>query len=336
MTRNAKFFPEKIRLAGFIALAALAAATAQAACTPPSSGLVAWWQAEGNASDSAGTNHGSLSSSGATYSDGKVGQGFRFNGTNGYASIPDSSALKPANVTVEAWVWLDPTVSPGTEVIVFKKNSWNFLFEGYNLAKEHIDNGNGTFTDRFSLVIANTGSQVITRSTTAVQRGVWYHVAGTYDGNKATIYVNGVAEASSIAGFALDYGTRPVFVGATGEAAPYDNFLAGIIDEAAIYNRALATNEIAAIYNAGSAGKCASVAATCTPPPSGLVAWWSAEGNASDSINGNNGSPAGALGYTTGEDGQAFVFDGSTSYIPVPASASLNIGATGSGVTIEC
>ena len=31
----------------------------------------------------------------------------------------------------------------------------------------------------------------------------------------------------------------------------------------------------------------------------------------------------------------AFVFDGSTSYIPLPASPSLNIGATGTGITIE-
>jgi len=229
-------------------------------CTSAPSGLVGWWQGEGNANDSAGTNNGSVSGSGATYATGEVGQGFRFDGTNGYVQIPDSDALKPANVTIEAWVWLDPNVSPSTEVIVFKRNSWTYLFEGYCLAKEHVDNGNGTFTDRFSFVITSNGDQVITRSTTAVQRGVWYHVVGTYDGNKATIWVNGVAEASNIAGFALDYGTRPVFIGTTGEPAPYVDMLAGIIDEASIYNRALSTNEIAAIYNAGSAGKCAEIA----------------------------------------------------------------------------
>ncbi len=315
MKRIAKFSPGKLLSIGLTILAALAVAAVnlQAACTPPPSGLVAWWQAEGNANDFTGAHNGALSGSGATYAGGRVGQGFRFDGTNGYVAIPDSAALKPANVTVEAWVWLDPNVSPGTEVIVFKKNSWSFLFEGYNLAKEHMDNGNGTFSDRFSFVITSGGNQVITRSTTVVQRGVWYHVAGTYDGSKATIWVNGAAQASNIAGFALDYGTRPVFIGATGEAAPYDNFLAGIIDEASIYSRALATNEIAALYSAGSAGKCASVAPVCVTPPSGLISWWPGEGSATDVIGGNTGTWAGTgslNSYGSGMVGQEFVFDG--------------------------
>jgi hypothetical protein len=76
--------------------------------------------------------------------------------------------------------------------------------------------------------------------------------------------------------------------------------------------------------------------ADCVPPPSGLVSWWTAEGNANDIAGANNGNPTGGIGYASGKVGQAFVFNGSTSYIPVPASASLNIGATGSGITIEC
>ena len=75
-------------------------------------------------------------------------------------------------------------------------------------------------------------------------------------------------------------------------------------------------------------------ASSCTPPSSGIVAWWSGEGNANDLIATNNGVPAGGISYANGEVGQAFVFNGSTSYIPVPASPSLDIG-TGSGLTIE-
>jgi len=72
----------------------------------------------------------------------------------------------------------------------------------------------------------------------------------------------------------------------------------------------------------------------CDPAPTGLVSWWPGEGNASDIMGINNGTPVGNLGYASGEVGQAFVFDGSTSYIKVPASTSLNIG-TGGGITIE-
>jgi hypothetical protein len=221
----------------------------------PISGIVSWWRAENNALDSIGTNNGTLMG-GASYTNGMVNRGFYLNGSNAYVQIPDSASLKPTNVTVEAWVWLDPNASPSSlEYIVFKKNSWPYLFEGYSLLKENRPNGNGTYTDRFSFVITSSGNQKINYSTTAVQRGVWYHVAGTYDRSSgySRLYVNGVLESSIYAGFELDYGTRPVFIGTSGEA--FDGKLAGIADEISIYNRALATNEIAAIYNAGAAGK---------------------------------------------------------------------------------
>ena len=227
-------------------------------CLPAPSGLVGWWKGEGNANDSAGTNNGALSPTGATYAAGEVGQGFCFDGTNGYVQIPDSDALKPANVTLEAWVWLDPNLpaNNGGEQIVFKKNTWSAWFEGYSLLKGTIDNGDGTYSDCFQFVVSRDGDQVTINSQTIAQRGVWYHVAATYDGNQSELYVNGVLEASATPGFALDYDTTPIFIGTSGTWAPYLSMFGGIIDEVSIYNRALSSNEIAAIYNAGSAGKC--------------------------------------------------------------------------------
>jgi len=279
-------------------------------CTPAPSNLVGSWKGEGNANDSSGTNNGSLSGSGATYATGEVGQGFRFDGTNGYVQIPDSDALKPTNVTLEAWVWLDPNLpaNKGGEDIVFKQNTWSAWFEAYCLMKDTIDNGNGTFSDRFQFVVSRYGNQVIIDSQTIAQRGVWYHVAATYDGNQSILYVNGVAEASATPGFPLDYGTNPVFIGTSGTWSPYLAMFGGIIDEVSIYNRALSSNEIAVIYNAGSAGKCAPAVAACVTPPVGLVGWWKGDGNTIDSIGGNNGLNQN-ITYTNGVVGQAFACD---------------------------
>ena len=301
-------------------------------CTPAPSGLVGWWQGEGNANDSAGTNNGALSASGATYANGKVGQAFRFDGTNGFVQIPDADALKPTNVTVEAWVWLDPSLSSGRggEQIVFKKNTSTAFFEGYSLIKTTIDNGDGTFTDRFQFCVSRNGNQVAINSQTIAQRGVWYHVAATYDGNQSILYVNGVAEASATPGFALDYDTTPVFIGTSGTWPPYLSMFGGIIDEVSIYNRALSTNEIQTIYNASSAGKCAP---TCTPAPAGLVSWWPGDGNANDNVGTNNGVVQN-IAYAGGEVGSAFYLNGSNAFVDVPASASLNVGI-GSGFTFE-
>lgn len=75
-------------------------------------------------------------------------------------------------------------------------------------------------------------------------------------------------------------------------------------------------------------------AASCVSAPSGLVAWWRAEGNANDSVGTNNGTAVGGVVYTNGEVGQAFRLDGTSGYVHVPASGSLNVGTNG-GFTIE-
>ncbi|MGA2177493.1 MAG: S8 family serine peptidase [Verrucomicrobiota bacterium] len=216
-----------------------------------------WWPGDNNAEDILNGNNGTLSPSGASYATGMVGQAFRFDGTNGYVQVPDSPILKPANVTVEAWVLLDPNLpsNNGGEQIVFKKNTWSAWFEGYSLNKETIDNGDGTSSDRFQFVVSRYGDQVVINSQTIARRGVWYHVAATYDGNQSILYVNGVAEASATPGFALDYDTTPLFIGTTGTWVPYLNMFGGLIDETSLYNRALSPAEIRAICNAGSRGK---------------------------------------------------------------------------------
>jgi hypothetical protein len=67
-------------------------------------------------------------------------------------------------------------------------------------------------------------------------------------------------------------------------------------------------------------------AATCVPPPNGLVGWWAGEGNANDSSShGNVGNILTGITFTPGEDGQAFQFDGSTGAVIVPASPSLAV-----------
>lgn len=80
------------------------------------------------------------------------------------------------------------------------------------------------------------------------------HVAWTYDQNTMLLYLNGQPIATNV------IGPHPI---ATSDAhlrlSGDDNgnvMFDGLIDEATIYDRALSPGEIAAIYDAGSAGKC--------------------------------------------------------------------------------
>jgi len=237
-------------------------------CVPSPAGLVGWWPGNGNANDAIAGNNGQLAGD-ATFAPAVVAQGFKLDGFGDYIQIPDSPALRPAQMSVEAWVRFDgldtPIVSTfgalGLQYIVFKKNSRVFNFKGYALRKER----NGTM-DRFAFNVADvngTGGLNVAYSATPVAVGQFYHVVGTYDGSRVRLYVNGVLEGEAPVSITVDYDTRPVFIGTSGETV-FDGKLNGIIDEASIYNRALDASEIAALYAAGAAGKCASATGLLT------------------------------------------------------------------------
>src|ERR1700733_5224050 len=72
---------------------------------------------------------------------------------------------------------------------------------------------------------------------------------------------------------------------------------------------------------------------SCVSPPSGLVSWWPANGNAQDVIGGNNGILTNGVTFAAGEVGQAFSFNGSNDYVQVPNSPLWNFGTN--AFTIE-
>jgi hypothetical protein len=82
-----------------------------------------------------------------------------------------------------------------------------------------------------------------------------------------------------------------------------------------------------------------SSAASCAPPPSGLISWWPAEGSATDVVGGNNGTITGADGsvfYGPAQVGQGFLitnpsFDANPAFVSVPNASNLSL----STVTLE-
>ena len=58
--------------------------------------------------------------------------------------------------------------------------------------------------------------------------------------------------------------------------------------------------------------------------PAGLVALWSGEGNADDSIGSCNGELVGSIGFTDGKVGRAFSFNDKNSYVSIPNSPLLD------------
>ncbi len=205
----------------------------------PVSSMTAWWKAEGNTFDTIGTNTGVLQG-GAGFTNGEVGQAFSFNGTVQAVSIPYSLTTDLSSMsawTIEAWI------NPSS----FNNQQWPTIYaQGYWGASLGLNSGSGNLESWI-----NNGDQLV--GTIAVPLGKWSHVALVYTGTSRIFYVNGVFAGSGDASV-VSSDNNSSAIGAVGTIDSRSCF-SGAIDELSIYNRALSSNEIAAIYNAGSAGK---------------------------------------------------------------------------------
>ena len=230
-------------------------------CDPAPAGLISWWPGDGGANDIFSTNNGTLEGGATATTPGVVGTAFLFDGTNGYVSIPDSPALHPTNLTIEAWVRCDlldtPTTTsyPGQQYIVFKQNAEEYNFEGFVLAKDRHPPNIGTNDTWCFEMTSAYGDNVYLESVTTVKTGVWYHVAGVRGTNFIQLYVNGNLEGQTNVDFPVGYGNFPLYFATTGQSY-YDHKFGGALDEVSLYDRALSASEIAAIYSAGRHGKC--------------------------------------------------------------------------------
>ena len=72
----------------------------------------------------------------------------------------------------------------------------------------------------------------------------------------------------------------------------------------------------------------------CVPILSGMTGWWALDGDAQDTVSGNDGTLLGSPTFIVGQVGPGMQFDGVNDRVRVPSSPSINVGA-GVGFTLE-
>jgi hypothetical protein len=219
---------------------------------PP--GLIALWRGETDASDLIGGHHGTFFAGAAPTAPsltaaGKVGGAFNFDGTV-HVRVPDSAALRPAQLTVETWVF--PTAPQvGNGMIIARGSSTNGFDKDF---------------DTWSLGLIFSQPQFISHGQSVMQAGFtiplneWTHLAITFDGFSKRLYVNGakVAEikrSDFLGPLVYDAAPVPVTIGSDWANNVSSDRFNGRIDEVALYNRALTAGEVLSIYNADFVGK---------------------------------------------------------------------------------
>ncbi len=209
-------------------------------CATPPTGLVSWWRGEGNGLDQAGGNNGTAVGNTA-FELARVGLGFVLDGSGDYLNLGNPPSLQLQNLTIELWL------KRANPAIVSLGSGGNGVLFGY---------GNGGYCffmdSGGNLSFTALGGPNVSVSTQITDTN-YHHVAVTKSGATIVFYVDGISFGAAPFGASFSF-TASAAIGARADNA--DNGFLGIIDEVAVYNRPLASEEIQAIYNAKGSGKC--------------------------------------------------------------------------------
>jgi hypothetical protein len=202
---------------------------------PGKTNLVALYTLDGNANDSSGKgNNGTVNGTG-NWVPGKINQALQFDGISTYVDCGTGASLNlTGGVTIAAWIRMDFTA--GDRKIAGNQDGttggYKFGIYTNNMVEFEIR----TATNAGTLSRNATGG-------TALQQGVWYHVAGVYSqGQYIRTYVYGNLDREMLTTAVLGASTGSFKIGREPFSANY--YWSGPMDDVAVYNRALSPEEI--------------------------------------------------------------------------------------------
>ena len=236
-----------------------------------SRGLVAHWTLDdglsdpssANAEEATGHSRGRLvgfaSSPGwVSGADAVAGGALRLDGRDDYVRIPPNEFLDIGANAVSLSLWVNLSVLPSR-----LSEDYSFIF-GSDLASYslYLDRNRGELQFRVTDANGHFASPGIPEA--ALQTGVWHHVAGVYDGAAApgvgqvSIYLDGQLQDTHVGndaspGLGLTQAVLPGQFAALGRRGDRDEFyFSGILDDVALWRRALSPAEIVLIHASGS------------------------------------------------------------------------------------
>jgi hypothetical protein len=214
---------------------------------PGDANLVGWWkldeEPDSNVTDYAGDNNGVIETLNtnvwwvAGHNDTNA---LRFDG--GWVSVPNGVTLLNLTDAVTVSCWIDRATSDDGKIVVKGRNDW----ETYAM---EINDNHGRFFVRDA---NDRENQYSIDSSDELPVNSWIHIAGTYDGNELTLYVNGRVAANSVhplgENLVADVNDGLVIAGRWGDDG---GSFTGTIDDVRIYDYALSGGEICYIASDG-------------------------------------------------------------------------------------
>ena len=189
-------------------------------------------------------NNGAVTNAIFNSTGGYDGRGaFEFDGVDGKIEVDYSNDFNFSNIsgfTVMAWVKPNDLVVNDADIVTqyhSPSNNRSWILQIRNGVPRFVGCSNGS----------DSGScKYATGTTLANNSGTWYHLAGTWNGSKLQVYLNGVADASTPPTLtSLHSGARSIRLGYDAASEDYN----GTMDDVMIFNRSLSAEQISALYN---------------------------------------------------------------------------------------
>ncbi|GBE20482.1 hypothetical protein BMS3Abin17_01223 [archaeon BMS3Abin17] len=202
------------------------------------SGLVSWWDFEGDADDKLGRNNGTLMGNSDCSVQGYNGSACYFDGDGDYIDLNDPFP-ELENFTIIAWVNISGNNTGADTRGIFTSGAGGSN-KGYTAG---IDNKSAVW-----MMISDTANDTLNTSEGIITQGIGYNIAvvGVSE-SYMKIYVDGVERASKSTSQNINSSSPSPRIGTINN--PSTGLMNGTIDELMIFNRSLSTAEINTIIN---------------------------------------------------------------------------------------
>jgi hypothetical protein len=235
--------------------------------------MISYWKGDGSANDEKGLNNGAWQGA-VSYTAGRVGQAFDFNGASNYILVPDSDSLTFSRTsTIEAWVKphsCTSTYNWGRQTIFAKwgpasggtcpgssDDEWLLVLSGSPGGLSSVSFGvteSSPYTPGYNLA----APYFITDCASTLPLNQWSHIVGVLNStgshSSLRIYLNGnlMNEQTMNSPWYPCNTHQEVYIGHDND---FTSYFDGEIDEVAFYNISLSDAEIQQHYQLGLLGK---------------------------------------------------------------------------------
>ncbi len=207
--------------------------------------------------DSSGNGHDGDKGGSIKWVGGKFGGALEFPGdSSDYVSIPHEDSLSLTNWTITVWVSVQ---QKDWQLIVQKSISGTKNNNNYSL---YTKPGGGI---DFNFYTEGGDANLLNGTAIAVD-GEWHHVATTYDGKVMYLYIDGDLDGETATDAEPVLHTDPLVIGGDDRGAGVQ--VKGIVDEVALFSKALSEEDVKSIMEDGLK------AATAVSPAGKLTIAW--------------------------------------------------------------